>query len=240
MFGQLAEPNVLSQASSVTIMSVAKALFEYGTERLVAQEYEQSIRWLTNCFNISWNRGEEIFGEIRVKSIQNLGRALLSRNCSGDLAKVADLITTAVKEYSVAAWLYLLRFDYSIVRYSTSFKNSEDILASMIRVVHLDVSDVQQILSRAHSLSKHDYYASARVLDQLLMKAAARHESAWIEKTLVFRVWIALQNHEESDESVIDHLTKSFSDLESTLISGINCASVQAVQVVRQRCISSH
>lgn len=214
-------------------MSISESLFAHGTERLTAQEYEKSILWLTSCFTLVWKREEELFSEIRVKSIQNLGRALLSQNQSGDLAKVADLIAIANEDYSVTSWLFLLKFDHALLQYAPQTNASEELLESMIRILQLSASDLAEVLSRVYSLSKCDYQAAARVLDSLLIKVAASDQATWTEKVLVCRVWTASQALHEPDEILTEQLMKSFKVLEVKLSYKLGLGAIHAVQVVR-------
>ncbi len=90
--GNSSDENVFNILNQRQLLAIAESIFDFGIKLLCECSYDLAIKWLSQTLETVVSQEDVLFADIRVKTLQNLAKAHLSRGDESDLHRVASLI----------------------------------------------------------------------------------------------------------------------------------------------------
>jgi tetratricopeptide (TPR) repeat protein len=223
--------------NSNTAESLADVLYEMGKDLFQKQQYQLAVKWLERSLEVL--NGQELdrlsidASELRTSIMQTLIKALLSVKDAKAVEKAQNLVSLLEGVLGDKLVVLLLKLEILSAPSTETFDSSQysDALQRMTR--SLPISDVNFKLFMFHVRKLNDKSPSlaCKALDELLNLRILREErEEYIEKVLITRLWITL-NQRESLEALAS-LHELFSLIVDNIKKPISSAATHGAHTV--------
>lgn len=175
----------------------------------------------------------EIYEQGLVSNIK-LARAYLGNATDGDLDRARNVIDMMSEDWPTRLTVYLVRLDLVIAGSPDNTQEYYEVLSRMLSVVQFTEMTFKVIMGRIHVLvSKKNIRLACKCLDELLTKRILILErDDWIERTLVTRLWVTIQDQSSEDDTILPALRNLLDSMAKKLAKTLTPKATHAAQIL--------
>lgn len=221
-----------------TAESLADVLFEMGRELLHKQQFSMAIKWLDRSSEVI--NGQELdrlsinANELRISIMEASVKSLLGLQDETSFDKARSMVDLLENEIGEKLIVFLLRLELISSVNSESFDSNaySSILQRMIHTMSLTESTFKLILFHIRKSNDKSPSLACKTIDDLLrLRVLDSGCDAWIEKTLITRLWMTVGQIDNLD--AIKSLESIFSSIASNISKPLSPAVTLAAHTVR-------
>lgn len=221
-----------------TAEEMADALYEMGKELFHKLQFQISVKWLERAYTILESQELDKLSmdacELRTSIIQMSVKALLAMKTPETTERAHGLVNLLESEVGDKLIVLLLKLECISSTEGELFDSNtyHSILQKMIMAISLNESNFRLIMFHAKILKERSPSLASRILEDLLnLRLLEDGKDAWIEKTIIIRLWIFTS--QEDNMEALHALHKTLSLLTSSLKHPLRPAAAHAAHMVR-------
>lgn len=222
---------------SNTAESLADVLYEMGKDLLHKQQYPLAVKWLDRSYEVL--NGQELdrlsidASELRTSIMQTLIKALLFINNSESVERARSLVNLLESVLGDKLIVLLLKLEILSAPSTEAFDSSQysDVLHRMTRSIPMSDVNFKLFMFHVRKLNDKNPRLACKALDEILKLRILREERGdYIEKVLITRLWITL-NQIESAEA-LGSLQELFSFIVNNIRKPISSGATHGAHTV--------
>jgi hypothetical protein len=222
---------------SNTAEGLADVLYEMGKDLLHKQQYQLAVKWLDRSYEVL--NGHELdrlsidAGELRTSVTQTLVKALLYLKDSESVERAKSLVSLLESVLGDRLVVLLLKLEILSTSSAENFDSIQysDVLYRITRSMTLSDVNFKLFMFHVRKLSSQSSSLACKALDDLLeLRILKEERGEYMEKVLITRLWITL-NQRESPEA-LNSLHELFSSIVNKTKKPISSAATHGAHTV--------
>jgi hypothetical protein len=192
-----------------TAESLADILFEMGKDLLHKQQYQMAIKWLDRSSRVL--NGQDLdrlsmdASELRMSIMEASVKALIGLQEEAAADKARSIIDLLENEIGDKLIVLLLRLEMLSAVNTECFDSNaySDILQRMTRAMILTESNFKLVLYHIRKLNDKSPILACKAIDDFLrLRVLQSGHDEWIEKTLITRLWMTVDQRDNMESLV--------------------------------------
>ncbi|ROV97146.1 hypothetical protein VMCG_07448 [Cytospora schulzeri] len=232
---------LLRKVKPASAESIIDVLFQIGRGILLREDFQMAEKWLQRAWNAINNQQLQEMSrdavELRMAILQSLVGALMSLETTASMEKAHNLVKYMESEIGDQPIILLLSLEILSRSPAEAFDSEAyaDILRRMIRTFRSKDSNFKLLIHHIRKLHMKSPTFGCSVLDEFLTSLVKGRQGAWIDKTVVIRIHMAVRHRDHA--GTVEDAGEALSLLEQPLSSD---ASISACVLIWKKIESNY